>query len=382
MMPALPAAPAVALTTTVRIMLPADKSRAFHCPARRVPPRRIVSLALLLGLLCTTADFLAQETAPQRYTFALPRMGTLFQIELYAGSKVEATRAATGAFERIEELEQVFSDYREDSELNCLAREGSTAPRPVSAELFYLLDKSLLFSRLSGGALDVTIGPVIAVWRKAGRSGRRPGAAELAKARAAVGYQNIELNPKTRTVFLKRSDMKLDMGAIAKGYAADQALELLKSQGIRSALVDAGGDLAVGAPPPGKPGWKIVIDSPDTSEANPPCSLLLHDVGVATSGNARRFVQVEGQRYSHIVNPADGAALRGSAGTTVIARDGTTADALATALAVLPVARGLRVLESVEGASAYLVRQEGGEWRYYSSLRFPRACRELRKWGN
>jgi FAD:protein FMN transferase len=376
------AAPAVAWATTVRIMLPGVKSRAFPCPARRVPRQRLVSLSLLLGLLCTAPDVLAREGASQRFEFALPRMGTLFRIELYAGSKVDATRAAAAAFERIEKLEQVFSYYREDSELNCLAREGWTAPRLVSAELFYLLDKSLMFSRLSGGAFDVTIGPVIAVWQKAGRTGRRPSAAELAKARAAVGYQNIELAPETRTVFLIRSDMKLDMGGIAKGYAADQALELLKSRGIRSALVDAGRNLALGEPPPGKPGWKIVIDSPDAGDANPPRALVLHDVGVATSGNSQRFVQVEGQRYSHIVNPADGEPLRGSASTTVIARDGTAADALATALSVLPVAGGLRLLESVEGASAYLVRQEDGKWRYYSSLRFPRTCRELRKRGN
>ena len=363
-------------------MLPVDRNCAFRRPSPRVFRRRTVCLALMLGLMGTTADLLAKPKAPQRFEFALPRMGTLFRIELYTGSQVEATRAATAVFGRMEELEQVFSYYREDSELNCLAREGSIAPYLVSAELFYLLDKSLLFSRLSGGAFDVTIGPVIAVWQKAGRASRRPGAAELAGARAAVGYQNIELDPKTQTVLLKRSDMKLDMGAIAKGYAADRALAILKAEGIRSALVDAGRNLAMGEPPPGKPGWKIVIDSPDAGDANQPCSLVLHDVGVATSGNSQRFVQVEGQRYSHIVNPADGEPLRGAASTTVIGPDGTTADALATALSVLPVGEGLRVLESVQGASAYLVRQEGGSWRHYSSLRFPRACRELGKRGN
>lgn len=165
-------------------MLPADKNRSFHCPARSVHPRRTVSLALLLRLMCTTPDVLAKETAPQRYEFALPRMGTLFQIEHHAGSEVEATRAATGAFERIEELEQVFGDYREDSELNCLAREGSAAPRPIRAKLFYLLDESLLFFRSSCGAFDVMIGPMIAVWRKAGRAGRRPGSAEVAQPRS------------------------------------------------------------------------------------------------------------------------------------------------------------------------------------------------------
>jgi thiamine biosynthesis lipoprotein len=309
-------------------------------------------------------------------------MGTLFRIKLYSASEAEASKSALAAFERVEQLEQSMSAYRPDSELMRLSREAVLAPRLVSPELFYVLDKSLQVSRLSGGAFDVTVGPLVGLWRQTRRTKRLPDAAELAKAKAAVDYRNIELDPEARTVLLKRPDMKLDLGGIAKGYAAQQALELLAARGIRRALVAGGGDIAVGAPPPDRAGWRIAIDDPSPEDQAFPCTLVLHDVAISTSGDAHQFVEVGGQRYSHIINPADGMGLRDSSSTTVIAPDGAMADALATALSILPVSEGLRAIETVEGASAYLVRQTGSVpagWRRYSSRRFPRVCDDVRK---
>ncbi len=177
-----------------------------------------------------------------------------------------------------------------------------------------------------------------------------------------------------RTAVLKRAGMKLDLGAIGKGYAADQMLALLRSRGIPRAMVVAGGEVALGAPPFGKGGWSVAIDTPDKGAGNPPCTILLHDAAVSTSGNSRQFVEVSGKRFSHIINPSTGLGLEGSASTTVIAQDSTTADALATALSVMPVADGIRLAESLAGVSAFWVRQAGSEWKRYVSRGFPASC--------
>lgn len=341
-----------------------------------------IFLVFVVGLTGVAVSRPPKAGVLRAYEYSLPRMGTLFRITLYSASQAEAGKAAMAAFERVEQLEESMSDYRDQSELVRLSWEAVSAPRVVSPELFYVLDKSLQVSRLSGGAFDVTVGPVVQLWRQARRAGRLPDAAELAKAKAAVDYRNIELDPQARTVLLKRPDMKLDLGGIAKGYAAQQALELLAARGIRRALVAGGGDIALGAPPPDRAGWRIAIDDPSPEGQASPCTLVLHDVAIATSGAAHQFVDVGGHRYSHIINPADGMALKDSGSATVIAPDGAMADALGVALSVLPVSEGLRAIETVEGASAYIVRQTGpasAGWRRYSSRRFPQACGDVRR---
>lgn len=323
----------------------------------------------------------AQQVGGKLYEFSLPRMGTTLRVKLYAANATEANRAANAVFDRVEELEQIFSDYRNDSELTQLSRHGADAPRVVSPEMFELLDDSARISALSGGAFDVTIGPLVVLWREARRTRMMPGPAALARARAAVGYQNIELDRQNHTVFLKRADMKLDVGAIGKGYAAEQAMALLRSRGIHSALVAAGGDMRIGAPPPGKSAWEIAIDSPDVPPGGKPCVLSLHDVAISTSGNSHQFVEINGRHLSHIVDPVTGWALEGAASSTVIAPDGATADGLATALSVMPPEKGLKLVDSQEGVLAYLVRQTPEGWRYYSSRHFPHACHEPAKGG-
>lgn len=309
-------------------------------------------------------------------------MGTTVHLKFSAPDAVEADTAANAVFQRIEDLEETFSDYREDSELSLLSREGNKAPRTVSVEMFDLLQRSQQISEISRGAFDISIGPVVLLWRQARRTHQTPDPEALLRAKALVDYHNIELDPQNRTVYLKREGMKLDVGAIAKGYAADRALALLKSRGIESALIDAGGDLRIGAPPPGKSGWTVSIDSPDTAKGRTGCTLVLHDVGIATSGNIYQFAEVGGRHFSHIVNPASGEGLLGSASTTIIAADGITADGLATALSVLPPTEGLRAIQAVPGTQAFLVRQSPQGWQYFSSPGFPRTCDELRKRGN
>ncbi len=306
-------------------------------------------------------------------------MGTRARIVLYTQSDAQAQKAATAAFDRIEELEEALSDYREESELNRLCREGIGRPQGVSPELFFVLEQSQKISLLSAGAFDITIGPVVRLWREARRAGRLPEATELAKARALVDYRQIDLDPSTRTVMLKRRGMQLDLGGIGKGYATDQAHEVLRAQGIRIALVALGGDIRVSGAPPGARGWKIGIENPDAEGRKPLCSVLLEDGAISTSGDTQQFLEAGGERYSHIIHPASGMGLKSGAGTTVMARDGITADALATALTIMPAEEGLRLIESVEGASAILIRRGRKGFEYFRSKDFPRACGEKLK---
>ncbi len=351
--------------------------RVGRAATRLCSGARLFFLALGLGVLAVAAQPAAAREASQRFEYSLPRMGTIFRIEMYAPSDAEASRAAEAAFARAEQLEQVMSDYRADSELMRLMRDGNATPFPVSSDLYNVLAKSLWTSKLSRGSFDVSIGPLVDLWRSARKDGRLPDPGEIAKAKALVDYRNIELDPVHHTVFLKRAGMKLDLGAIGKGYAADQMLAVLQSQGIRRALVVAGGEVATGEPPPGSSGWKVRIDTADSDAGAAPCTLLLSGHAVSTSGDEHQFLEVKGHRYSHVISPLTGWALEGRSSTTVMARDSTTADALATAFSLIPVADGIRVTQSLPGVSALWVRRVGGEWKHYTSRGFPTSCHGL-----
>ena len=334
-------------------------------------------LVLGFGIVAPSSALAAAKASAQRFQYSLPRMGTIFRIEMYAASGSEASKAAEAAFDRAEELEQIMSDYRDDSELRRLMRDGNAAPFPVSSDLYNVLAKSQWVSELSRGSFDVSIGPLVDLWRSARKSGRLPDPAEIAKAKALVNYRNIELDPVHHTVFLKRAGMKLDLGAIGKGYAADQMLAVLQSQGIHRALVVAGGEVVAGEPPPGSSGWKVRIDTADSDAGATPCTLLLKGHAVSTSGDEHQFLDVNGHRYSHVINIRTGWALEGRSSTTVIARDSTTADALATAFSTMSVSDGIRVAQSLPGVSALWVRRVGRDWKHYTTRGFPASCRGL-----
>jgi thiamine biosynthesis lipoprotein len=184
-------------------------------------------------------------------------MGTLFRIELYAADEARAREAFQAAFARIAELDQTLSDYKPDSELNRICVRAVERPVKVSADLFDVLQESQDMARKSEGAFDVTLGPVIRLWRQARREGHLPDPEQLREAAARCGYRKIHLDAAARSVQFEQAGMQLDVGGIAKGWAAEAALKTIGRYGIRSALVAASGDLAFGDAPPGKAGWKI-----------------------------------------------------------------------------------------------------------------------------
>ena len=252
-----------------------------------------------------------------------------------------------------------MSDYRAESELMQLSRHAATGEWvPVSEDLGRVLVAAQAVSASSGGAFDVTVGPLVRLWRRARRQERAPTPEAIEEALCAVGYRKLELAQGGREVRLEAPGMRLDLGGIAKGYALDEALESLRAEGIEAALVDGGGDVRVGAAPPGRPAWRVRVDSPDE-----PLWLELVDSAVATSGDAYRFVELEGVRYSHIIDPRSGRALAQQATVSVIAQDGMTADALASAASVLGPREALAWLRAERGVQARWIWLENGALR-------------------
>jgi thiamine biosynthesis lipoprotein len=314
------------------------------------------SLAWLHFGLAVASAFAGEPTL-QRYEFTEPHMGTRFRIVLCAPDAATASRAATAAFTRIARLDDSMSDYNPGSELMSLSRQAGGPPIHVSEDLFRVLEKSQELAVRTNGAFDITAGPVIRLWRRARRRSELPDPQELAQARALVGYSNLRLDTAKRTVQLLKPGMQLDLGGIAKGFAADEALAVLRKQGINRALVAGGGDIAVGAPPPGKEGWRIGIAPLKSPDAPPTHFLILHDAGVSTSGDAEQYVEIGGKRYSHIIDPRTGEALIGRRSVTVVAPSATASDSLATATSVLGPRQGLRLIKSFPGAGVYAVQE-------------------------
>jgi thiamine biosynthesis lipoprotein len=297
-------------------------------------------------------------------------MGTLFSITLFASSPEKAQSAFTAAFQRITQLDQILSDYKPDSELTRVSLTAHEHPVAVSRELFTTLETASRLSEATGGAFDITLGPVIRLWRQARADKHAPDPGALAAAARRCGYRNLILDPAHRTVFLKLAGMQLDLGAIAKGYTADEALAVIRARGIRRALVAASGDLAIGDAPPGKPGWRVGIDSLDLPGADFTRILVLHNTAVSTSGDTEQYLESGGRRYSHIVDPKTDLGLTRRISVTIVAPKGIDTDSLATAVSVLGADRGMKFIETKTRAAALIVTFQQGAAKLHQSSRF------------
>lgn len=259
-------------------------------------------------------------------------MGTKCRIVVYGSGETAAADACAAAFDRVAQLEGVMSDYRADSEASVvLGREPGVWHR-VSRDFVDVLVRSGEVYRASDGAFDPAIGPLTRLWRETRRTGHAPDPGTLASARARSGFSMIELEPDEGLIRFSRSGMGLDFGGIGKGYAADEALRVLGARGFRIALIDFGGDLVVGDAPPDDPrGWVLEV----RDGMGRPRTVRLANAAIATSGDLEQFVEIDGVRYAHIIDPRTGLGLSRRTAATVIANSGTLADALASAACVL-----------------------------------------------
>ena len=324
----------------------------------------------LIFLLLGCQDLLRASNVLSRFEESQPHMGTTARIVVYAASGQAATPAMHAAFERIRELDSLLSDYQPESELNRLNRQSGGPPVKVGPDLFQVLAASQSLAARTNGAFDVTVGPVIRLWRRARRQRALPETDRLAAAFNLTGFRWLRLDAKQQTAQLAKPGMLLDLGGIAKGYAASEALVSLKRSGIQQALVALGGDIAVSNAPPGKKGWTIEIAPLQIPGAPKPSALLLHNAAVSTSGDAEQFVEIGGIRYSHIINPATGKALTGRRSVTVVAANGTDSDALATAVSVMAPQEGLKLIDATRDAATLIVIQTDQGIRTWKSKRW------------
>lgn len=357
---------------------PAASALGLALSARWAEARRqrLVQLLRLLIVFCCSLALSGWAAPPSaalhRYEFNSPHMGTLFTITMYAADESRAEAAAEKAFRRVTELDDIMSDYKADSELMRLCDQPSGTPVPISADLFAALQRSKAVSKMSDGAFDITVGPYVRLWRLARKKKVLPMPEQLAEARAAVGWRKLRLDAKARTATLLAPHMRLDLGSIGKGYAADQAMRVLNGFGIDRAVVAASGDIAIGKAPPGQRGWRIGIATIGTRTNQISCTLLLHNAGVSTSGDSEQFIDINGTRYSHIIDPTTGLGLTNRIQATIVGPDATTTDSLDTTLSVLGVRRGLALANSYPGVAALISTEQDGKIETFPSRRFKR----------
>lgn len=338
----------------------------------RSAPAVLLLLALLGG--CSTAGAAPGPAAPQKFEFVRDKMGGPFRVVLYAADARAAGRAADAMYARVDQLNLVLSDYDADSEISRLSRatrDGPMAqPVAVSEDLWKVLERGRAIAEQTGGAFDVTVGPYMRLWRRARELHELPTPGRLEKTRPSVGYRHVRLDPKRRTVQLLAPRMRLDVGGLALGYIADQAVSAARAAGAPAALVDAGGEVSAGDPPPGKEYWTVGIQSLKSPEETTGQYVRLRNACVTSSGDTRRFIEIGGRRYSHILDPQTGLGLTRRIGATVVAPDGMTADALDTAVCVLGPQEGLELVERTPGAAARITTLDGDRVTVYESKRF------------
>ena len=368
------------LDSRIRTTLFRRWSKRGHAGSRPTPSRcsrdlvglvpRSLTSTFLVFVALSVQQVAADESILHYAESSEFHMGTRFRVSFYAANSKIASQAMRRAFQRIRQLDNTLSIYIKGSELNQLC---DTCPhaRPVhiGQDLWNVLVYSEQLAKQSQGAFDVTVGPLTKLWRRARRRKQLPDPLLLEKARRSVGYRHVRLLTKSRSVQLLQQGMQLDLGGIAKGYAADAALRELTDLGITRASVDAGGDLALADAPPNQSGWRVVIDSLDADRL-PEAVLNLTNVSVATSGDKWQFVEIGGIRYSHIIDPRTGIGVASRISSTVIAKDCMTADGLASALSVMGAETGMRLVEGTDDASALLFAQTKHRIDRFATPRF------------
>jgi thiamine biosynthesis lipoprotein len=287
--------------------------------------------ALLLSVLLASGG--PQLVRGKRYA-----MGTLFEILAYDKSPEHAGRAITAALAEVERLDDVMSHFKDSSELSRVVQAARRGPVRASRDLYDVIEASLRFARVSGGAFDVTVAPLVRAWK----SEDAPDEARVEELRACIGWRKLYLEPPDRVRFLSPC-LDLDLGGIGKGYAVDRAAAVLRRFGVECALINAGSSTLLAlAPPPGQPGWEVELPR----GAGP---LKLHGNSLSTSE----------QEAGHIIDPATGRPVAAPWAVSVLAPAATVSDALSTALLVLGPVRGRSVAQNVQGVTAFWIDRDG-----------------------
>ena len=296
-----------------------------------------------------------------RYTFQHQSMGSMFNVVLYADDSLKAAGSVSSSFQELDQLNLILSDYIPHSEVMQLSRSsGGNEFWQMSDELSEVMEVSKQWYEWSGGVFDITIGPYTQLWRRAIRQDRLPDSEVIRQLKESVGFDLIMFD-SVKGVLLSKGKMQLDFGGIAKGYAVDKIYKKLVEDGFGICLVDGAGDLRTGASPPDADGWRVMIQSFVGSDS----TIMISNKAIATSGDFYRNLEIDGQRYSHIIDPFTGYGITASRSVTVMANDCTSADALASIFSITGPDRTDLNNSLPDGAVITIFEKEKGEVAVY-----------------
>jgi thiamine biosynthesis lipoprotein len=282
-------------------------------------------------------------------------MGTSVRVELWHEHQQIARRNIEKVMHEMHRIDEAMSPYKKTSDLSRVNRSAALRPQHISDELFSLIEKSIEVSRQTDGAFDITFASVGHFYDF--RKHEKPGKEQLQKALPAISYRHIKLDPHGKTISFTHKGTKIDLGGIAKGYAVDRAIELLKAAGISHAIVSAGGDSRIIGDHRGRP-WVVGIRDPRNKKAMA-AVLPISNSAISTSGDYERYFEQDGIRYHHIISPKTGTSASSMQSATVIGSNATTTDALSTSVFVLGVERGMALVNSLPGIEAVIIDASG-----------------------
>jgi len=286
----------------------------------------------------------------KRFQFSGNKMGSSFNLIFYHTDSAEAVVIAKECFLIVDSLNNTFSDYSSESEVGKLALQKNLTDIKVSDELFSMITRSKHAWERSGKTFDITIGALTQLWRKAKKENRFPSEAEVKAAKDLTGFKNLTINERSKTISFKKPGIRFDFGGIVPGYAAQRVIDFLKTKKINIALVDASGDIVMSDAPPGKDGWTIGINLPESKNEIWDKKLELKNFAVSTSGDVYRYTINNGIKYSHIIDPGTGYGVTSQRNVTVITKYGADADWLATACSILPIKKALGLAKKEHAA--------------------------------
>jgi thiamine biosynthesis lipoprotein len=319
-----------------------------------------VFIVAIVVLLVTALFFALRSRGPVKTDSGVHLvMGTFARVTVIAADSRAGAKCIEAALAEIRKVDDLMSDYKEDSEISRVNKDAFDRPVEVGESTFEVIRRSIEFSRLTDGAFDITVGPLVQLFRKAKYKGIAPTPEQIADAKTRVGYEKLILNDAHRTVRFTVEGMGLDLGGIAKGYAIDKAIEAAQKLGASGAMVDIGGDVrCFGIPPKGREKWIVGLQDPNIDDFGGSGLLLklqVSDAAVTTSGDYQQFAIIDGKRQSHIIDRRTGKSAEGLSSVTIIAPNAADADAIATAVSVLGPEKGIELIEKLPQTEAILI---------------------------
>lgn len=320
------------------------------------PYRKGGSTYYLFFFILTLTAYPCPSDASNLFKFHQVAMGTVIEITLISDHEDQANKAALQAFREVKRIEQLMSPKIESGDVSRINQSSGKEWVRVSDETLKVIKKAQEISKLSDGGFDITVGPLVELWRKAREKKISPSAEEVKEKLDLVNSKNIEWDQEGK-VFLKKKGMAIDLGGIAKGYAVDRAFDVLRSLGYKNLIVNAGGDLRIGGTKNNEP-WSIGIQNPREPQKFL-TKISVSDTAVATSGDYEKFFIYGGKRYHHILNPKNGFPSDGCQSVTIVTKDCITADGLATAVFILGPEKGYDLSQKLDGVQCLVVDKEG-----------------------